>query len=180
MMTRRLDMDFAARAVRGRQVGTMLVAIGLALGAVVFERYETVNEEQSRWEARLSDTQRLARRALPSLAPEEAPSRELAQELRQANGVLDDLTLDWDGLFADVESAVTGDVALLGMQPSARGGTVLIDGEARDWNAMLTFLARLEATARLSKVHLVSHEVRMTDPQQPVGFKVQATWTSVR
>lgn len=179
-MTHRLDMDFATPQVRGRQFGTLLVVAGLVLAAVVYGRYAEVREDHDRWEARLSDTQRLARRALPGLVPEAAPSRELAQELRRANQVLDDLTLDWDGLFVDVESAVSADVALLGMQPKAGSGVVLIDGEARDWNALLTFLARLEATPRLSKAHLLTHEVRRTDPQQPVGFKVQATWTSAR
>ncbi|MBI1397106.1 MAG: hypothetical protein GC151_14110 [Betaproteobacteria bacterium] len=180
MSARTLRMDFSRPRSSGRLLGSILLVAGIATGALLYGEYADLQAERARWADRLADTQRLARRALPSLAAEEAPSREVALEIGRANEVLDQLNLGWDRLFGDIESAVTPDVAMLGIQPNPRARSVTIDGEAKDLNGLLTFLARLEGTSSMDRVFLASHEVRTSDPQRPIDFKIQATWTSVR
>jgi hypothetical protein len=175
-----LQMNFASAPRRGKTVGTVLVGIAALLALLVAGEYEDTQTELARWQGKLDDTRRLAKRALPSLATEEAPSREVELELRRANVVLDQLSLAWDALFGDVEAAVTPDIALLAIQPDARNRTVVLDGEARNLNALLTLLARLEATGSLQGAHLLTHEIRTADPQRPMAFKVQATWQPPR
>lgn len=173
-----LDLDFLRTRAGSRRTGTILLGIGVVLTLIVAGRYADFKEERARWEDKVSDTRKLARRALPGLSASEVPSAELQAELRRANAVLDQLSLRWDRLFEDVESAVDANVALLGLQPDARGRVVTVEGEARHLDGLLAFLSRLESTRSLERVHLVSHEIRGNNPQRPLAFKVLAQWVS--
>ncbi|MCW5623152.1 MAG: PilN domain-containing protein [Burkholderiales bacterium] len=175
-----LQLDFIRPAGDRRGLGFLLLVAGLLAAGAAFLDYDATRAEHTRWADKLADTQRLARRTLPNFAPAEAPSRESAQALQAANLVLDQLTLPWDGLFADVERAVTPDIALLAVQPDPKNRALNLGGEARDLNGLLTFLARLESTPGLRDVHLTQHEVRVNDPHRPIAFTAQARWTSVR
>lgn len=177
MALRTLQFDFQRPPGDRRTWGTILLVIGVLLGAWAWLQYDAARDQLTRWEDKLSDTRRLARRSLPSFAVEDAPSATLAQELKDANAILDRLALPWDGLFADIEAAVVPDVALLGIQPDARGRLVNLEGEARDLKALLTFLARLEAAPGLVDAHLTRHEIRQSDPNRPLAFTLQARWT---
>jgi len=177
MATRTLHFDFE-RPVSARPWGSVLLALGaLAVTWSVLE-YGDAREQIRRWEGKLADTQRLARRSLPSFVVEEAPSAGEAQELKAANAVLDQLAAPWDALFAAIEAASIPDVALLGAQPDPRGRFVNLEGEARDLKALLTFLARLEAAPALTDVHLTRHEIRMNDANRPLGFTLRARWNT--
>ncbi len=180
MVARALALDFERAPGRSPPWGTILLAVGAVLATWVALEYGSVSDELARWEGKLSDTRRLAKRALPSFAVEAAPSTELAQELKAANAVLDRLALPWDQLFAQVEGSVIPDIALLGIQPDPRSRLVNIQGEARDLTALLTFLARLEAAPALADVHLKRHEIRQNDPNRPFAFVIQARWTAPR
>lgn len=175
-----LALDFANPPRAGRTLATILVLVGAVAALWAFAEYADVKEELARQEARRDDTRRLARRALPALAPQETGGREMAAEILAANVVLDQLSLDWTALFADVESAVTPDVALLTVQPDAHNRTVAVTGEARNLNALLTFLARVEATPSLADTHLTQHELRVNHPQRPLAFALKARWTPAR
>lgn len=171
-----LHIDFV-RPAGGRSIAAVvLLAAGALVAAAAFMQAEQAREEAARWEQKLEDTRRLARRALPSFAPEAAPSEETAREIRVANAVIEQLALPWDGLFRDVESAVTPDVALLAAQPDPKNRRVVLAGEARDLNALLTFIARLEAAQGLKDAHLTQHEVRVNEPRRPIAFQVQVSW----
>lgn len=180
MTTRALHLDFERPPGQRRAWSAILLVVGALLGGWLVLESRDASDEVARWEDKLSDTRRLAKRSLPSFAVEEAPTAALAQELKDANVVLDRLALPWDSLFADVESAVVPDVALLGVQPDPHGRVVNLEGEARDLKALLTFLARLEAAPGLVDAHLTRHEIRMNDPNRPIAFTIQARWTPPR
>ena len=179
MTMRALQLDFVRRPGTGRSTGIVLIAVGALLLLWLAGQYADARSEAERWDGKLSDTRRLARRSLPDFSVEQAPTREIAQEIRAANVVIDQLALPWDRLFVDLESALTTDVALLGVQPDPKNRTVIVQGEARDLNALLTFLARLEATPGLRDAHLTQHEIRSKDPNHPLAFTAQATWIPV-
>lgn len=185
MSVRPVGIEFAGTPRPVRLLGTVLAAVGVAAALWAWAEVRDAQEERDRQTERLDDTRRLARRALPAIerptAPgREAPDREMVAEVRAANEVLDRLALPWDALFADVERALGPDVALTLVQPDPKGRTVMIDGEARDLNALLTFLARLDAAPALAEAHLRQHEWRVTDPHRPLGFSVEARWTPAR
>lgn len=173
---RSLQLDFARQPAARRPAGIVLIGIGAVLALWLAGQYADVRSDVARWDGKLSDTRRLARRSLPDFSVEQAPTREIAQEIRAANVVIDQLALPWDGLFGDIEAALTTDIALLGVQPDPKGRNVILQGEARNLNALLTFLARLDASPGLRDAHLTQHEVRGKDPNHPMAFTVQAAW----
>lgn len=177
MAARSLHFDFE-RPRTARPWGTILLAVGALLTTWALLDYGEVSDEIRRWDGKLADTKRLARRSLPSFAVEGAPSAGEAQALKAANIVLDQLAAPWDRLFADLEAASIPDVALLGVQPDPRTRVVNLEGEARDLKALLTFLARLEATPGLTDAHLTRHEIRANDPNRPLVFVIRAQWNT--
>jgi hypothetical protein len=86
------------------------------------------------------------------------------------------MNVPWGELFAAIESADEGHVALLQVQPDARSRTVLMAGSARDLPAVLAYMTRLEGTARLQDVVLMSHEIKLKEPGTPVAFQLLARW----
>lgn len=100
----------------------------------------------------------------------------LARELLAAEQVVQRLALPWDDLFRTVESAAYERVALLAIEPDVRKRELSITGEAHDFLAMLTYVARLSEPGPLTDVHLVRHEVRADDPRRPLNFTIAASW----
>lgn len=100
----------------------------------------------------------------------------LARELRVAERAVEHLALPWDELFRQVEAASYERVALLAIEPDAHKRELSITGEALDYLAVLTYVARLGEHGMLTDVHLVRHEMREDAPQRPLQFTVAARW----
>jgi Tfp pilus assembly protein PilN len=103
-----------------------------------------------------------------------------AQELALARETIDRLATPWDRLFGALESAASDKVALLGLEPDAKAGTVTISGDSKDYLAVLSYVLNLSQTNALGRVQLVRHEVKSSEPQRPVSFVVSAGWGESR
>ena len=75
-----------------------------------------------------------------------------------------------------LEAAPHENVALLGIEPSIAKQQVRLTAEARDPEAMLDYVAALQADPRLSQVVLVSHQVQTQAAGKPVRFQMQSAW----
>lgn len=100
----------------------------------------------------------------------------LARELRAADQAVQQLSLPWEELFASIESATYERVALLAIQPDPLKRELSITGEALDYLALLTYVARLGEPGMLTDVHLVRHEMREDASLRPLQFTVAARW----
>jgi hypothetical protein len=69
-------------------------------------------------------------------------------------------------------------VAILSIQPDMQTGLLRIEGEAKDYAAVLTMVARLRTTEPFSEVFLLRHEIKRDDPQHPVGFTMSMRWAN--
>jgi hypothetical protein len=99
-----------------------------------------------------------------------------AEELAAARETVDRLSMPWSTLFAALESSASEDVALLGIEPDPKAGTVLISGDSKDYLAALAYVLNLSRGGALTGVQLVRHEAKPDDPQAPVSFVVSAAW----
>lgn len=104
------------------------------------------------------------------------PDAVTLRDIEAANRIAARLTLPWEALFHEIEAAQTSDVALLAIQPNVARRSVQLDGEARNANATLEYIAALEAQPALANVNLLSHEIRQDDAEKPVRFSIQARW----
>lgn len=168
-----LDLDFQPRTP-GILAITLLVVAGLLLADVIWEYQQrsnavaTVQDELSRVERRLQRRQQAERQNQPV----NVFSKEEVAALQQA---LAALSVDWEGLFAAVDSAISEDVALTAIRPSVSTKSVQISGEGRDMASVLAFVEALQRSP-LSQVVLVSHQLKQSDAQRPYSFEITAVW----
>jgi hypothetical protein len=98
------------------------------------------------------------------------------KDLAQAAQIFSRLSTPWEKFFSGIESVSTKDIAILAIEPDVKTGQLKIEGEARDYAAVLNLVSKLEATPPFSEVFLVHHEIKRDDPQHPVSFAVSMHW----
>ena len=167
-----VQLDFVHPAGRGSRLARVLLVAGVlaALAVVAYQRQLSSRESQ------LEEMRGMSRRALPAIAGREGDSAEAREQIKKANLVLAQMNVPWEGLFAAIESAEDGNVALLAVQPDVRGRGLLIGGQGRSLPAVLNYMARLQRSQRLRNVVLATHEVKLKEPGQPVEFSLLANW----
>ncbi len=172
---RALNLDFQPRP-RSGPLGWSLLGGGAFLALVCFGVQQHLGAQAEQQQGHLQHTQRqlTGDSAKTTLSP--AETREQAQNLAEMRKVSQQLRRPWERLFAMLEAMPRDDIALLTLTPDARKGQVRISAEARDLQAMLDFHKRLEASDELSDVSLLSHEIVVKSPEQPVQFNLSATW----
>lgn len=164
---RRMDLDFGER--RGPAAGWILLGVALVLLLDLGATWRMLDAQVATAEERAA---RPARAGGKRVEAGEAA----AVALRDADRVARHLMLPWDGLFRALEETADERVALLALQPDPQKRELAISGEARDYEAILAFVTRLDARESLRDVHLVRHELREDDPQRPLFFSIVASW----
>jgi HAMP domain-containing protein len=165
----RLGLDFVRRA-GSPWPGRLLLGVALALSLDLALSYKDLRASVARSEARLAQAQ-----------PRGAPARKVsAEEVAAARETVERLGMPWERLFSALESAASDQVALLGIEPDPKAGTVVISGDSKDYLAALSYVLNLSRDEALNRVQLVRHEVKANDPQAPVSFAVSAGWKEAR
>jgi hypothetical protein len=167
---RRLGFDFAVQRKAHGWAGWLLLAFAAIFVADLGRQYLSLQTELERMEARLP---RLDEPEAKVLFGQRPPSIE---ELAAARAVVARFAAPWPSLFSAIESVKVDDVALLSIEPDAGSGQVLITGEAKDYLALLTYVAHLGAHPGFTRVHLSRYEVRDSQPRRPIAFSVLAQW----
>lgn len=173
---RAVDLDFLATRRTRTRLGLLVLVAGIGAVGAVGLRTQSVAAQIDEAKQKIGATRSESRR--PAAAPTE-PARDpklVAQEVVRANAVLANLAVPWDALFGELESAASGNVALLAIQPAAGGRKVLLSGEARRFEDLLAYVARLEGTAGFANVFLTEHELRASGGERVVAFTVTADW----
>ena len=172
---RRLDLDYAPRP-RTRQLGTVVLAVGVALSGAALLEYHSTRSQLAAQEERTADIRKAGKRSATA-APKSARDQEAAaQEYRLAQLALQRLSLRWESLFAALEATRADGVALLAVEPDPAKSVVKLTAEAKTAEDMLDYVERLQAKRGLADVALASHQVKPNDPLQPMRFVVLASW----
>lgn len=173
---KRIEIDWIARRGRSR-AGWLLLAIGLGSAVLSVERHLTWSLAAEQFEARSFNQVASERAAVRKRAPARDQAA-LQQEVRAANRVIGELNVPWPELFRDLEAASDSTVALLAIQPDSNGRSLRVEGEARDYPAVLGFVRRLEETPAFSEVHAASHQTRVEASYRPIGFALVTRWSA--
>jgi Tfp pilus assembly protein PilN len=167
----RIDLDYIPRSGTARWLGTVVLALAALAGAKQVDTYVTAEHEVALLEARISRIQSRNEKSRVVAMPDST-----VREIRRANEVIEQIALPWDRLFRAVESAAGERVALLGITPDQKSGTVEVAGEAADVNAMFDYVKRLQRQPSLVRVYLLNQKLNDQDAQRPVRFTVTASW----
>ena len=151
--------------------GLLLLAVALGVATSLVLRFREARNELSLLETTQS--------ALNTDRPQakRMPAEKLDDQVKTAEAVVRQLTLPWAALIETLEAAAAKDVAVLQVQPEAQQRLLRISAEARNHGAMLQYLRNLSSARALSDVHLLTHQVQTDDPQKPLQFSLQATFT---
>jgi len=146
------------------------MALALAFTADVGFSYRQVRASLDANKAKINQAQ-----------PRSAPARKVGpEEIAAVRETVDRIGLPWDKLFAALESAASDQVALLGIEPDPKTGTVVISGDSKDYLAALSYVLNLSQGEALTRVQLVRHEVKGKEAHGAVSFAVSAAWSEAK
>ncbi|MEF7612414.1 PilN domain-containing protein [Aquincola sp. MAHUQ-54] len=172
-----LHLDFLHPRRRLPRAGLVLLAAGVLLAGGVAWQHGRLAADTAALGERLAQANGLANRSRgPLQAENPAQARAQAQALARANTVLASLNQPWNGFFQELESVAHRQVTLLSIQPEADGRRVRLGGEARRYEQVLDYVARLEATDGFAQVFLASHAMREGPGGRTVVFTLSADW----
>lgn len=182
MSVRRLELDYLRSGRRPGWAAWTLLAVALAFALDLGRSWVALKDDIARKDARLAMQAAQARpgELLRVSMPKTAPRPVREGELAAARDTLQRLSVPWDALFGALEAAQTERASLLSIEPDAVSGTVALTGEAKDYLALLSYVANLEQQKALSRVHLARHETRQNEPQRPLAFTISASWRERR
>jgi Tfp pilus assembly protein PilX len=163
-----LRIDFVRRDRGSPWPGRLLLALALAFSLDVAISYQDARSALRMNEARIATAQ--ARSGAPAVAVS-------AEEVAAVRETVERLAMPWDKLFGALEATASDQVALLGIEPDSKAGTVVISGDSKDYLAALTYVLNLSRAESLSRVQLLRHEAKSNDPQAAVSFAVSAAWS---
>ncbi len=173
---RPITLDFRRTRPLLSGAGLVLLAAGLVAALYVGAAQHRLAEKLRVAEQNMHSLEKAGAHRLPAARADDSAALQL--EVRQANEILHQLALPWDELFKAIETARDRDVALLAVQPDAPRRTLRLSGEARNLDAILGYVDRLERSGVLSGVYLTQHELRSQDPEKPVRFALVANWAA--
>lgn len=172
MAMRALTLDFLRAPRRTPWVGMLLLIAGaLTLGQVA-NHERALTAQIALADARLE----ILTKGSKTKPAQPADAEAQQQEIRHANEILQQLALPWSVLFKVIETSNEKEIALLSIQPDAGKRVLRLAGEAKNFDALLAYIARLEQSPMLSQVYLSSHELRLQDAEKPVRFALVANW----
>lgn len=177
MRALKLDYQRAYRPVPWLGLGVLAAAL-LGLAAMA-GYYQDLNQQAGFWESQAARSARTAgaRGVARPLTGEAARAQML--EVKQANQVVRQLDLPWNSLFKAVETSGGQSIALLSLEPDLQKGTVKISGEARDFDALLTYVRELSKREVFGSVVLQQHQIQQDIAEKPVRFSLVAHWKGV-
>lgn len=178
----RLHIDFAQRGWRRTVFHTHPAVwagavLGLLLcGGAALAGYQVFEQRQQR----LAAIERAAQRQA-ILAQTKLPVKSTVQisEAQAAfvNAAVLQLNLPWRDLQEAVAAATPPKVALLALEPDARKRVLKITAEAKNSDDMIAYIEQLKQQELFGAVQLLRHEISQLDPNQPIRFQVEASWS---
>lgn len=170
---RRLEINFQQPPEQPRKTtGWFLLLTGLLLMIEVGVSYDRAQRDRTKM-----SNMAVASKINLGIPNREAESPQYAdKDFAEAQQIIARLSTPWNEFFARLEPRNPEDVAILVIEPDVKSSLLSLQGEAKDYAAVLNFIAQLRETKPFSKVFLLHHEIKPNDPQHPVAFTLSLHW----
>ena len=173
-MLQRIYLNHASAPRQHNRLGIGLLLAGIVAAFALFLVLQQLDRRQSLLE---EDMLRLrqphAGQAIRLDGKENAAKRE---EIAAVQGVLEELALPWQPLFAALEKRNLPEVKLTAVEPNPKRHKLRMTAEATDAGHMLAYVDRLNEAPILGDVFLLSHEYKTDGGPLPIRFVVEAAW----
>jgi Tfp pilus assembly protein PilN len=168
------SLDFAAQRPLFSPLGAALMLLGIAFAAsVAVDAVDALAQREKALEKRAQLTARAAelrgvkvqqaRVAAKDAGRGNAPDEREARRIAEAQKVIRAIAAPWDEIFDALEKAQDDSVALLSIAPERAAGRLAMSGEAKSYEALTAWLARLDASGSLQHAQLLAHEIKGSD-----------------
>ncbi len=168
-----LQLDFRAKRPLWSWLGLLLLTVALFVVVWVFQQQQALALAHENIDAQLAQLTEKNQRHQPVVQADDAETRDGAI---QAQWITDQLAFPWESLFQALEKAQEPNIALLSLQPDTKKMQVKLGGEAKDFNSVLAYIEKLQASPVFSKIYLIKHEVNESIEQKPIDFTLIAYW----
>jgi hypothetical protein len=174
----RLQLDFINQSAfslsRWSASGVVVLLSSLIIAVFTWQLYNTAALEHNALTLKLFQMNRQS-------AHEEAPlpvakSEISPEQMQQVQTTVVALILPWNELLQGIEKSDTQDIALLNLEPNSKKQLVAISGEAKNLQAALNYIQKLEAQPMLDKVYLQKYNIDEVNLFKPVKFTLSAQW----
>ena len=177
-MKSRLQLDFIYKPAFSFSswsvAGIIVLLSSLTIAFFTWQLYERYTFEQNALLLKLSQMNRQSthnKAPLPVVKSQISP-----EQMQQVQTTVWALILPWNELLQGIEKSDTQDIALLNLEPNSKKQLVNISGEAKNLQAALNYIQRLEAQPMLDKVYLQKYNIDEANLFKPVKFTLSAQW----
>lgn len=139
------------------------LAIFAATGWSVYDRYLAIQDLQNT----ISSFRTPSEKRTQSIS---------AKQVSEINMAIMQLNLPWAEFLSAIEQNLSGNVALLGIEPNAEKQTVRIEGEAKTAEDMIDFVEQLGQDRFFQTASLLRHQINDSDRNRPYRFTMEAAW----
>lgn len=174
---RPLSLDYRCGSLAQHRIGMGVLALALMAVVAMGGYYRNLTAQSARLESQVEKIGQRLHRGHERAMPASADAQQVGAEIKAANEVIMQLTLPWNELFNALEETNTSDIALLGIEPDSRKRVVRLSGEAKNATALLEYIRLLQANKAMSSVYLRRQQVEEQNPEKPVRFTLDASWT---
>lgn len=170
---RKVNLNLYSPGTRNNSgAGALLLLTAALLAAWLVTLHNEAIVEQQRIQSLMAEHNS----AKSEASGTDSRGQSVAAQFQRAAAVIEQLSFPWNKLLRAIEDTTGADVALLAVQPDVAAKTTTLDGEAKNWASMASFVKRLKSDGFFSDVHFVSHQTQQSDPQRPVRFRLLCTW----
>lgn len=156
-------------------IGVLMLAVAAIVAMGLY--YRKIAGQAARLDTQVAQIERKLHPGRSGVMASAADAQQTGAEIKAANEVIMQLTLPWNELFNALEEANSSNIALLGIEPNVRKRVVRVSGEAKNQDALFAYLRILQANKSMSSVYLKHQQVREQDPEKPIRFTLDASWT---
>lgn len=152
------------------------LTVGLMLATVIWQQYQIKHTELMAISNQLS---LLDQKNQPQQLPVETIAMVISAEKKlQIQTIVTALIMPWNKLLQAIEGANIADIALLNLVPNTKSQQVILSGEGKDLQTVLSYVNQLQAQPMLEKVYLQKHTVDTSNISKPVKFTIFTQWRS--
>jgi Tfp pilus assembly protein PilN len=156
--------------------GYMLLSLVVLSAIITGWYFNQLRQETKRVESKIDRVEGRINGQVTASDVSQLPPAKLAEIIKFSNRTIHQLNLPWDILFTQLEAAKNDGVALLGIEPNAKSNAIKVEGEAKDYAAMLKYVRSLSEQGVLQGVYLTEHKMDDQNPDKPIRFTLEASW----
>lgn len=152
----------------------IILLVGIVLATYSWQQYQAKYTELANVSNQLSqlDTQSQPKKMSLNTAPVAIST----EKKLQIQTIVTVLVLPWNQLLQAIERADNKDIALLNLVPNTKNQQVILSGEGKDLQTVLSYVNQLQTQPMLEKVYLQKYTIDISNISKPVKFTIFTQW----